>query len=320
MARPGYKHNFRFLKQLSLHSRDFTPQQRVFAEYLNANPESIGFLSIVEMSKRAGVSQATIVRFCNKIGYEGYSELNNEVRSSIQVQFGSVDRFKLGQLIGEGDKAGAQIDSIFSRMVSSEIENIYQLTRNIRVSDFRHCVDRVVKADRIAVIGSQASTSLVIHMFQMLSKILEQVDKITHHDIEAAAVIRRLTPESVAFVISFPRYARITLDIADALREKGVYIVVLTDNHLSPAIERSHMTFFIPVDVPSFVDGYASPIAFINALATEISMRHPAKSQRALRHYDEIVHKYKLLTQKRPEWQAIELKKNRQEKQLHPKR
>jgi DNA-binding MurR/RpiR family transcriptional regulator len=231
-----------------------------------------------------------------------------------------VDRFKLGQFIGQSDKEGAQSDSIFSRMVSSEIENIYQLTRNIRVSDFCDCVDRVLKADRLVIIGSQASTSLVIHMFQMLSKILEQVDKITHHAIEAAAIIRRLTSASVAFVICFPRYAKITLDIAHALREKGVYIVVLTDNHISPAIEMSNMTFFIPVDVPSFVDGYASPIAFINALASEISMRHPTNSQKALEHYDEIVHKHKLFTQKSTEWQAIELEKMSEKKQLHSKK
>jgi hypothetical protein len=48
-------------------------------------------------------------------------------------------------------------------------------------------------------------------------------------------------------------------------------------------------------------------------------MRHPTNSQKALGHYDEIVHKYKLFTQQSSEWQAIELEKMGEEKQLHSK-
>jgi DNA-binding MurR/RpiR family transcriptional regulator len=301
MSDSSLKHSFKFIDRMKQHYEKFTPQQRVFSKFLNANPESLGFSSIIDISNKSGVSQATIIRFCNKIGYTGYSELNEEVRGAIQLQYGSVDRFKLSQLVKESIN-NKEDDSIFSRMISREMENIFQLSKIIKVSEFRQCVQRVLKSDRVAVIGSQASTSLVIHMFQMLSKVLNQVDKITHHEIEAASIIRRLNKKSLAFVISFPRYAKITLKLAEALKEKGVFIVVLTDTHQSPAIEMSNLTFFIPVDVPSFVDGYAAPIALINALVTEIGMQDADQSQKALDHYDTIVNRYDLFIKKGSEW------------------
>jgi hypothetical protein len=49
------------------------------------------------------------------------------------------------------------------------------------------------------------------------------------------------------------------------------------------------MTFLIPIGIVSFVDAYAAPIAFINALVTEFSERDPDATQRSLNLFDEYV-------------------------------
>jgi hypothetical protein len=58
----------------------------------------------------------------------------------------------------------------------------------------------------------------------------------------------------------------------------------------------------VSVDVPSFVDGYAAPIAFINALVTEIGMRRPHKAQAGFDHYDEITAEMGIFHHKTGEW------------------
>ncbi len=49
------------------------------------------------------------------------------------------------------------------------------------------------------------------------------------------------------------------------------------------------MTFLMPIGIVSFVDAYAAPIAFINALVTELSERDPDATQQSLKLFDEYV-------------------------------
>ena len=56
------------LEQIRDRIDQFTPRQRQAAEYILQNPEDLAFMSIADLSRQAGVSQATIVRFCNTLG------------------------------------------------------------------------------------------------------------------------------------------------------------------------------------------------------------------------------------------------------------
>jgi DNA-binding MurR/RpiR family transcriptional regulator len=49
------------------------------------------------------------------------------------------------------------------------------------------------------------------------------------------------------------------------------------------------MTFLIPIGIVSFVDAYAAPMAFLNALVTELSERNPDATQQSLNQFDEYV-------------------------------
>ena len=63
---------------------EFTRSQRMLAEYIIQRPEKVGFLPINELAQAAGVSVATVIRFCNTMGYSGYVELGREIQISIQ--------------------------------------------------------------------------------------------------------------------------------------------------------------------------------------------------------------------------------------------
>jgi hypothetical protein len=67
----------------------------------------------------------------------------------------------------------------------------------------------------------------------------------------------------------------------------------------------AHQTILIDVDVPSFVDGYVAPLAFINALVTEVGMRQAQKAQAGLDYYDEFVAELGVFHNKTGEWRPM---------------
>jgi DNA-binding MurR/RpiR family transcriptional regulator len=179
--------------------------------------------------------------------------------------------------------------SAFERVLSNEIDNLISLTKNIRTADFYRCIDWMAAADRICIIGSMASSSLANYFDYMLSKIFSRVDALDGHGAKASAICSHLTPNSLVFLISFPRYPKATVELGHLAAQKGAKIVALTNSPVSPVVPLATMTFLIPIGIVSFVDAYAAPIAFINALVTEWSERNPEASQQSLNLFDDYV-------------------------------
>jgi DNA-binding MurR/RpiR family transcriptional regulator len=274
------------LSEIARRMEELTPRQRIFGQYLLQNPENLAFLSITDLAKEAHVSQATIVRFCNSIGYNGYTQLAREVQQAIQVQLGTAGRFRLVSRMRR-DSLRDGPTSTFERIVHQEVENLVCLSRSIKTADFYRCLDIMAEADRICIVGCLSSTGLATFFGYMLSKIFLEVDVVNGHGVMTSAVCHRLTKRSLVFLISFPRYPRETVELGELAAARGAQIVAITNSHISPVVPLATLAFLLPVSIPSFVDAYAAPLVFINALVTEFSERSPEKAQQILNFYDE---------------------------------
>ncbi len=277
---------FKVLNEITRKLDEFTPRQRMLAEYILQHPEDLAFFPITDLAAKAGVSEATIVRFSYALGYEGYPQLAREAQQAIQFELGTAGRFQLVQRM-RSESLKKEPTSSFERVLKYEIENLVNLPKSIKINDFYRCIDMLAEADRICIVGCLASTSLATFFGNMLSKISHQVDIIHGHGVLTSAVINRLIQNSLVFLIAFPRYPREIVKIGQIIVEKGTRIVAITDSHISPIVPMANLYFALPIGIPSFVDAYAGPIVFINALVTELSERDPERAQQILGQYDE---------------------------------
>ena len=275
-------------KRLKTEMDSFTPRQRGLAEFILQNPESLAFLTITDLARKVGISEATITRFCSILGYQGYAHLCREVQQAIQSELSMVGRFQLVRSMGPRF-VGPRSPSAFERVLSNEIENLINLTRNIRTAEFYRCIDLMAAADQICIVGAMASVSLANYFSYMLEKIFPRVALLHGHGSTASAVCNSLTRHSIVFLISFPRYPRVTLELGQLAMQRGAQLIAITNSPVSPVVPLATITFLIPVGIVSFVDAYAAPIAFINALVTGLSERNPKATQRSLNIFDEYV-------------------------------
>ena len=86
-------------KILAAHQRLPLNQQHV-ADFILKQPHDLAFLTTDSLSKALKVSKATIVRFAQSLGYQGFSELQNEVLDAVQSTIRAPDRYmmELGKL------------------------------------------------------------------------------------------------------------------------------------------------------------------------------------------------------------------------------
>ena len=262
----------------------FTESQRVLAGYILQRPEKVGFLTVKELAQSAGVSVATVVRFCNKLGYKGYVQLGQEVQESIQNELSTLTRFNLSQsAFTDGEEKSK---TAFERILILENESLCRLVQTINKADFYNCIDWMSEAEHVVIIGTMASSSLANYFGYAAAKILPSVRVVTSVDAQSSDFLKEIGKTSLAFILAFPRYPRATLELGTMVKKQRCKIVSITDNHQSPIVHISNITFLISISVVSIVDAYAAPIAFINGLITEFAEHNPEKVKKVLVHFE----------------------------------
>lgn len=286
-----------FLSAIREKMGQFTPAQQSLAEYLIHNPESILFLSINNLARAAEISQATVVRFCNIIGYDGYSQMTKEAQQFVHSQMSTAGRFKLTR--SRRDKTANVSDekkeaSAFERMLTHEQENLNRLAKSIKVRDFNWAVDKVLNADRVVIIGCMASASLAAHFGRMLGKVFPKIDVINSEGVLESTKLLRLTRDSIVILIAFPRYPNATIRLGQAALKSGAKTIAITDSHLSPISHLGDVAFHIYLGMPSYVDAYAAPLTFINAICTEIAEKMSGCAVQNLDRFDRLAEESQL--------------------------
>ena len=273
-------------QEISARLEQLTPRQRVLAEYLNNNPEDLAFCSVAQLAARAQVSEATVVRFCQALGYEGFTHLAHEAQQRLQGYLGTVGRFQMARQETGPDRNSAG-QRAFERVLNDEIRNLSMLAKNINTHDFYACVESMKSADRICIAGSLTSRVLADFFGFILHKLSLPVEVFHYRDNQLASTIGQLTPKSLAFLIAFPRYPKQMVEIGRLFAESPAQVAAITNSHTSPVIPYADMSFLVPVSISSYADAYAAPITFISALGTELSEAMPNRTQDALSKYED---------------------------------
>ena len=263
----------------------FTKSERFLAEYIINFPEKIGYISIAKLAEASGVSVATIVRFCNKLGYNGYAELGRQVQKSIQFELSTLMRFGIGREYAKNQDADQE--TTFQRIIQTEMESMERMSNSVNRNNLETCINWMSTAENIVIIGNMGSAALASYFGYAASKVIRTVITLNQTGVESPNLSKAISHNSLVFVIAFPRYPESTLMVARLCKEKGCKIVAITNDNQSPAVPLSNMAFIIPISMASIVDSYSAPLTFIHALIAEYSIRYPEQTNEQLNSFEQ---------------------------------
>lgn len=223
--------------------------------------------------------------------------MTKKAQQLMHRQMSTASRFRLAQYRRSNltsTETSKKATPTFERIVAHEQENLIRLANSVKVKEFQRAADALIKADRAAIVGCLSSSSLAAHFGRMLGKVFPQVDVIDSEGVMESSRLMMLTEKSIVFMLAFPRYPNATVKFGQAAVKTGAKIISVTDSHLSPISNLGEVTFHIHVGIPSYVDAYAAPITFINALCAEIAERMSANAVASLENYDRYMEDFNL--------------------------
>ncbi|MEC0328022.1 MurR/RpiR family transcriptional regulator [Paenibacillus macerans] len=187
-----------------------TPVERMVAEYIMANLEEIPHLSIKSLAKLSKTSDASVLRFCKTMGYNGYRSFI----VSISAALGSMDDEEKDQYtdIQPGDDLFTIIANISRNNMKSIEDTLSVLDRG----EVARAVQALRESERIVFFGIGASGLVCRDGEQKFSRINKMCHSYTdgHSQLTAATLLGR--GDAAIFVSNSGNTAEIleTLEIA----------------------------------------------------------------------------------------------------------
>lgn len=264
------------------HVAELSPQQRVIADFVLDHLQELPFLSVPELAERTGASEATVVRFCQRIGYSGYSDLKMALVDVVREDLKAAEN---GPAVPAADVG----KDVLAAMAKLEQHNIERTIENMDRRDFRNAAATLFRADHVFTFGLGISAylaDLACYLF-------------TEHGLRSSCLTTRYTspreqlvalrPTDVVLAFSFPPYSRQTLEVLEEAADRGATTVVVTDRITAPGVALASQALLVSSHGMTFTNATASVSVLLNALVVEIASRHRGESVEALSRINRIL-------------------------------
>lgn len=223
-------------------------------------------MTAAKLGVSVGVSESTVVRFANELGFSGYPKLQKALQELIKNKLTTVQRLELSNdYVSEG--------YALKGVLKADMENIRATLEKINYNTFEEVVNKIFEAKRIYIIGLRSSTALAEFLGFYLNIILQNVKTVGYGISDIFEQMINVEEGDLVIGIGFPRYASRTIDALAFAQDRGADVVAITDSLLSPLASKSDYALIAQSNMASFVDSLVAPLSVINALIIAVGMR-----------------------------------------------
>ncbi len=251
------------------------------AEYFIDNFDKIPFLNVQEVSNDTGSSVASVVRFAQRTGYSGFSELRNDIAESLQDQLNSKEIFPLFEKNKTQD--------LLTSVANLDIKNINDTLNFIERDDFNKTVSLILKSSRVYTSGLGISYLLAELLAYQLTQVAIDASVFKHSYTGFHEQILFLNKNDLLISFSFPPYSLETVEAAKFAEEKKIKLIAVTNKHASPITFHSTVNLIVKSENMLYTNSFAAISVLINAIATACAVQNEKKAKKILKESAEIM-------------------------------
>jgi len=205
-----------------------TKSEQKVADVVLNEFEKVIYSTVSDLADYCGVGDATILRFCRKVGYKSYQAFKLDLAKEVA----NIDTGALN-LKGNEIKTDDTVEDIVRKTLNSNIFAINETLSLLDVKEVEKASDIIIKARKVCFFGaavSQITAQDAVYKFLRIG-----VDVATYSDYHIQLMqASLLTPEDVAVGISFTGSTKDTYDVLKAAKNAGAKIISITHHAKSP--------------------------------------------------------------------------------------
>ena len=205
---------------------ELTSAEKKVADYAVIHQQQTQFMSISELAEEAGVAEATISRFCRRLGYKGYGAFKLAIANATAV---SGERHHQADEVRPADSVEEMARKVYDtdRMAMSQTLDL------LRPETIRKAADLIMSASRVLCMGQGGSMILSQECAHLFSTVQPNFTAVVDSHLQAMAAAQ-LTPGDVVLYFSYSGATEELVKNLRIVRERKARVILVTRFPKSP--------------------------------------------------------------------------------------
>lgn len=281
----GTSDAIRHLVTLSrIHYEQLSTAERLVADTIQATPDAIVRFPLKQLAVSIGVSEATVVRFCQTLGYRGLRELKRD----FTLRAASRSDVPGATAIARGDS----LEAVISKVIRSDAQALTDTLAVLDHAAVATAVELLSAATKIECYAVGSSVPVAIDAYYRFLRIGLPVSVVTDPHMQATAAAH-LPKGSVAFAVSHTGRSFETHATFRHAGNAGATRILLTSFSGTPIGALSDIELVVASPEsglrPESVASRIAHLAIVDALSVALALDSPKRSREALLRDDEII-------------------------------
>ncbi len=246
---------------------ELSPALQQVARFVLEHPNDVVTASMRSVGTRAGSPPATLVRFAQWLGFDGWPQLKQAFAQDMGL--GSDEAY--------GQRAKALVGRAGDHDLVGETFEVHR--RNLESTERRlgdalqEACALLEKARSVHVAGFRASYPVAFSFVYVYRLLRASVHLLDGQGGTLEMQCRAMERGDALLVVAFAPYSREALAVTQAARDAGCRIVALTDSPASPLALLADATLLFSLHSPSFFPSITSAVALSEALVELLASR-----------------------------------------------
>jgi len=232
---------------------DLRKSDRKVAETILRDPPKATEMKLAELARASGVSEPTVVRFCNSVGCVGFQDMRLKLAKSLAFGMSTSH-----VAISEEDA----LDGIVSKIFDFNLTSLDWVRTNLNVSELERAVEAIMTSKSLHFIGLGASSIVAQDAQQKfpLFGVATHASVDVHQMLIAASMMGE---GDVLFAVSNSGNTREVIQATRHAKQRGATTVAITGAN-SPLLR--HCDIGLLVETLENTDDYTPTISRVAAL------------------------------------------------------
>ena len=262
-----------------------TKKQKVIADFMLQNTDTLTFISLRELSRNTGVTEVTILNMCKMMGYNSFNEVKYEFR----------------KLLGNGEKQQLyegneyyQIDipeyelsdeeKFLQEIRQEELQLVVDTFRVVDTKKLLKMAEIIVEAQKVVICGRGISYLLSDYLATGLAGgEIGSIKVNTELNENVFATLPLIDKHTVVVAFSFPDYYFATDKFAGYAKELGAKVLAITDSENADICIHADELILARSNTRLALNTLSSPTAVVNLLISAVRIVEKNKKRRKTR-------------------------------------
>lgn len=246
------------------------------ADAVLRNPNHVVYLSITELAREAEVSDATVVKFCKRLGYKGFQEFKILLAQDVVEKH---------SLVGGEIKPDDDIRTIKEKVFDASIRALQDTNHVLKEDSLEAAVKALARAREIHFYGLGASIIAAFDGEQKFSRIGRRASAFvdTHMQITRAVLLQQ---GDVAVGLSRTGETREIVEAINTAKDCGALTIGITDHAASRLAKTADIVLLTCSDASLFtkcgISARVAQLTIIDTLAVSVAVVDGHRSKKVL--------------------------------------